>query len=193
MLTRNATMRDIPQMLGLINGYAGEAIMLPRTDFELAEDIRDFIVADNGDGQIAGCGALHIYTPTAAEIRSLAVDPHQKARGIGKDIVERLEVEAARFGLTSIFAFTYVPGFFSKLGYSQVDRGMLPQKAWKDCLRCPKFQNCDEIAVHKAVPASAATWSPSTRALHVLPSNATGPSASTGIPVLGNTVIQKIR
>ena len=191
MLTRNATMRDIPQMLSLINGYAAQAVMLPRTDFELAEDIRDFVVAE-ADGQIVGCGALHIYTPTAAEVRSLAVDPHQKTRGIGKEIVSRLEVEAARFGLTSIFAFTYVPGFFSKLGYSQVDRGMLPQKAWKDCLRCPKFQNCDEIAVHKAVPASSATWSPSTKLLHVLPTNAPAPAVSVGIPVPSHTVIPKI-
>ena len=165
---RKSRMRDIPEMLALINSYASQGAMLPRTDFELAEDIRDFVVAESG-GKIIGCGALHIYTPIAAEVRSLAVDPSQKALGIGRQIVEHLEQEAARYGLTSLFAFTYVPGFFAKLGYALVDRGLLPQKAWKDCLRCPKFQNCDEIAVHKQVAASEATWTASTRPFNVLP------------------------
>lgn len=189
MLTlRNATMRDIPEMLGLINSYAAQGIMLPRTEFELAEDIRDFVVAsDPATGAVAGCGALHIYTPTAAEVRSLAVDPGQKSRGVGKQIVEKLEGEAARFGLTSLFAFTYVPGFFAKLGYGQVDRGLLPQKAWKDCLRCPKFQNCDEIAVHKDVPASAATLVPGTRVFNVLPTNAAGLQVPMGIAPVKQT------
>lgn len=181
MLMRNATMRDIPEMLRLINSYAAQGIMLPRTEFEMAEDIRDFVVAEaEGGGEVVGCGALHIYTPTAAEVRSLAVDPNQKTRGIGREIVARLESEARRFGLTSLFAFTYVPGFFSKLGYSLVDRGSLPQKAWKDCLRCPKFQNCDEIAVHKPVAPTDATLVPSTRAFRVLPSIEAQPSAAGG-------------
>ena len=89
LLTRKARMRDIPEMLALINGYAAQGSMLPRTDFELAEDIRDFIVVDS-DGAIAGCGALHIYTPSAAEVRSLAVDSGKTITGIGRKIVEEL-------------------------------------------------------------------------------------------------------
>ena len=179
MLLRKARMRDIPEMLALINGYAAQGSMLPRTDFELAEDIRDFVVADSGPA-IAGCGALHIYTPTAAEVRSLAVDPTHKSHGIGRQIVEELEREASLYGLTSLFAFTYVPGFFGKLGYAQVDRGLLPQKAWKDCLRCPKFQNCDEIAVHKQVAPTGATWTASTRTFTVLPSPGGTPPPNVG-------------
>lgn len=170
LMLRKARMRDIPGMLSLINGYASQGTMLPRTDFELAEDIRDFVVAES-EGAIVGCGALHIYTPSAAEVRSLAVDPQNKSAGIGRKVVEELEHEAAAYGLTSVFAFTYVPGFFAKLGYAQVDRGLLPQKAWKDCLRCPKFQNCDEIAVHKQMPASALSWDAGTRPFRVLPSS----------------------
>jgi amino-acid N-acetyltransferase len=180
LLLRKARMRDIPEMLALINGYASQGAMLPRTDFELAEDIRDFVVADL-NGAIAGCGALHIYTPTAAEVRSLAVDPAQKAMGIGRKVVEELEREASTYGITSLFAFTYVPGFFSKLGYAQVDRGLLPQKAWKDCLRCPKFQNCDEIAVHKQLASTPATWTPSTRGFHVLPTPAVVLPSNAGV------------
>lgn len=151
---RRALLRDIPDMLGVINAYAAKGIMLPRTEFEMAENIRDFVVAQTGpqDAQplaLVGCGALHFYTPSSAEVRSLAVQPDRKAEGLGRRIIEALEVEAIEHGLANIFAFTYVPGFFTKLGFEQVDRGELPLKAWKDCLRCPKFQACDEIAMLK--------------------------------------------
>ena len=143
---RKASLTDIPPLLSLINAYAAKGIMLPRTEFEMAENIRDFTVAFAGT-QLIGCGALHFYTPTSAEVRSLAVDPGQKAHGLGRRIVESLVEEANHHGLHSLFAFTYVPGFFQKLGFAEVDRGELPLKAWKDCLRCPKFQACDEIAM----------------------------------------------
>jgi amino-acid N-acetyltransferase len=141
-------MQDIPSLLTMINSYASQGVMLPRTDFELAESIRDFSVAEDG-GVVLGCAALHFYTPTAAEVRSLAVSPAAQSRGIGRRIVETLEAEAREADLLSMFAFTYVPGFFAQLGFLEVDRGLLPLKAWKECLRCPKFQNCDEIAVLK--------------------------------------------
>ena len=145
---RKAGMRDIPNILALINSYAAGGVMLPRTEFEMSENIRDFSVAYEGD-TLAGCGALHFYTPTTAEIRSLAVLPEMKANGVGWILVKALESEARDNELEAIFAFTYVPGFFQKLGFTEVERGELPLKAWKDCLRCPKFQSCDEIAMLK--------------------------------------------
>lgn len=148
LLVRKADMRDIRPILSLINSYAAGGIMLPRTEFEMSENIRDFSVAYDGD-RLAGCGALHFYTPTTAEVRSLAVLPELKQNGIGRTLVEALEAEADQNGLEAIFAFTYAPGFFAKSGFIEVERGELPLKAWKDCLRCPKFQNCDEIAVLK--------------------------------------------
>lgn len=144
--------------------------MLPRTEFELAEGIRDFTVALDDSGDLAGCTALHFYTPTAAEVRSLAVHPSQKGRGLGRQLVEYVEREAEEIGISSLFAFTYVPGFFAQLGYAQVDRGLLPQKAWKDCLRCPKFQNCDEIAVFKKLNPAMITEATRTSQLLVLDS-----------------------
>jgi amino-acid N-acetyltransferase len=150
---RKATMRDIAPILSLINGYAANGIMLPRTEFEMSENIRDFSVAYDGDA-LVGCGALHFYTPTTAEVRSLAVLPDAKQNGVGRAVVEVLEQEAYDNGLEVIFAFTYVPGFFERLGFGEVERGELPLKAWKDCLRCPKFQNCDEIAVLKRLRPS---------------------------------------
>jgi amino-acid N-acetyltransferase len=127
-------------------------VMLPRTEFELSENIRDFSVAYDG-ATLVGCGALHFYTPLTAEVRSLAVRLHVKQHGIGRAIVENLEAEARENDLESIFAFTYVPGFFGKLGFAEVERGEMPLKAWKDCLRCPKFESCDEIPVLKRLRA----------------------------------------
>lgn len=152
---RPAKLTDIPPLLELINNYAANGIMLPRTEFEMAENIRDFQVAWE-DGVLAGCGALHFYTPYSGEVRSLAVNPNLKTRGLGRMLVESLEAEARANDLHSLFAFTYVDGFFRKLGFQEIDRGELPLKAWKDCLRCPKFQACDEIAMLKRLKGDAA-------------------------------------
>lgn len=143
---RKANLGDIQAITALVNAYAAQGVMLPRTEFELAEGIRDFTVAYR-DATLVGCGALRIYTPQSAEVRSLAVAPDEKGSGIGRLVVEALVAEGGQLGLESLFAFTYVPGFFAKLGFEEVDRGELPLKAWKDCLRCPKFKACDEIAV----------------------------------------------
>lgn len=147
-----AVCADIPDLLRLINSYAAQGIMLPRTELELAENLRDFTVARE-DGRVLACAALHIYSPASAEIRSLAVEPAAQGRGLGKALVTELEREARALGLQTVFAFTYIPLFFRKLGYREVDRAELPLKAWKDCLRCPKFQCCDETAVMKSLGA----------------------------------------
>jgi amino-acid N-acetyltransferase len=143
---RKASMQDIPALLELINGYAAKGIMLARTEFEMSENMRDFMVAYAGN-QLVGCGALHFYSPTMGEVRSLAVAESHKTHGIGRMLVDSLVYEAKLYGLDAVFAFTYVPGFFGRVGFHEVERGELPLKAWKDCLRCPKFDCCDEIAV----------------------------------------------
>jgi amino-acid N-acetyltransferase len=147
-------MSDIPAMLSLINGYASQGIMLPRTEFEISEGIRDFTVVLE-DQNLTGCAALHFYGPKIAEVRSLAVHPQVKGSGSGRLLMKALEREALEYDLHALFAFTYVPGFFTKLGYREVGRDELPLKAWKDCLRCPKFQACDEIAVMKPLREDA--------------------------------------
>jgi amino-acid N-acetyltransferase len=152
---RKARMADIPAISTLINGYARDGIMLPRNEFELSEGIRDFTVVLDGE-RFAGCAALHFYGPALAEVRSLAVDPTYKGTGAGRMLMDALETEAREFGLEALFAFTYVVRFFERMGYSEVERGDLPLKAWKDCLRCPKFQACDEFAVVKVLKPGVA-------------------------------------
>jgi amino-acid N-acetyltransferase len=146
LLIRKARPSDVAAMLELINGYARTGLMLPRTEFEMCENIRDFSVALRG-GRLAGCGALHFYTPKMAEVRSLAVSQHVKSAGVGRRLVESLVEEARQYGLDVVFAFTYVAQFFQKCGFQPVDRGSLPLKAWKDCIRCPRFNSCDEVPV----------------------------------------------
>jgi amino-acid N-acetyltransferase len=154
LTTRKARMSDIGAILDLINGFAHRGVMLPRTEFELSESIRDFTVVHEG-GTLAGCAALHFYGPAIAEVRSLAVDERRQGTGAGRILMNALEREAREFDLDGVFAFTYVPGFFAKMGYTEVEREALPLKAWKDCLRCPKFQACDEIAVVKLLKPGA--------------------------------------
>lgn len=143
---RKAGMSDIAPLLELINSYAAKGIMLPRTEFEMSENIRDFSVLYSGR-DLVGCGALHFYSPVVGEVRSLAVNPNWTTHGAGRVVVDALIDEARQFSLAAVFAFTYVPGFFRKLAFQEVERGELPLKVWKDCLRCPKFQCCDEIAM----------------------------------------------
>jgi amino-acid N-acetyltransferase len=147
---RKAGMHDIGPILGLINSYAAKGIMLPRTELEVSEDIRDFSVIVTA-GRLVGCGALHFYTPSIGEIRSLAVAEDAKTHGIGRRLIEALVGEASGYSLDAVFAFTYVSDFFRKMGFQEVERGELPLKAWKDCVRCPKFQCCDEIAVMRVL------------------------------------------
>src|ERR1017187_8776653 len=149
-VVRKAGMHDIGPILGLINGYAAKGIMLPRTELEVSEDIRDFSAIVTA-GRLVGCGALHFYTPSIGEIRSLAVAQDAKTHGMGRRLIEALVREASNYSLDAVFAFTYVPGFFGRMGFEEVERGELPLKAWKDCVRCPKFQCCDEIAVMRVL------------------------------------------
>lgn len=158
LTVRKAVMRDIPLILDLINSYAARGIMLPRTEFEMSEAIRDFLVVLQGE-ELLGCGALHFYSPKVGEIRSLAVHEKAKTKGVGRILVESLVREADIYELDIVFAFTYVVEFFNKVGFHAVERGVLPLKAWKDCLRCSKFSACDEIAVLRVLRSDS--WSES--------------------------------
>ncbi len=166
VLIRQAQLSDIPAMLAVINDYASKAVMLPRTELEICESLRDFLVAIDvahdasndpaaASGPLVGCAALHFYTQHMAELRSLAVAPSRSRSGLGRRLTEEILREARQIGVDMVFAFTYVPGFFEKMGFETVDRGALPLKAWKDCVRCPKFQACDEIAMaYKVTPGA---------------------------------------
>ena len=143
---RPATVRDVSAMLKIINDYAAGQIMLARSPLWLFENVRDFLVAERA-GEVMGCGALHVVWGDLAEIRSIAVLPEMKGMGLGLRLAQALLVQAKDLLLPRIFAFTYSPGFFSKLGFREVKHNVLPHKVFGDCLNCPKFNACDEIAM----------------------------------------------
>lgn len=148
-LLRKARVADVGSVHQIINHYANQQLMLPKTHLQLYENLRDFTVAiDPGDERlILGCGALHIYWENIAEIRALAVLSKTTQKGIGTLLVRKLIEEAREYELEQVFAFTYVPKFFARLGFDQVEHSALPLKVYNECFHCPKFNNCDEVAM----------------------------------------------
>ena len=155
MKIRKARTADAIQIHALVNQYAKQEQMLPRTMLSIYENIRDFYVAAeppnaglaNAGDKVLGCSALHFTWGDMAEVRSLAVDEAAGKRGIGRLLVEANIAEAREHGLVQVYAFTYVTGFFSKLGFRVVQHETLPRKVWMDCINCPKFNCCDEVAM----------------------------------------------
>lgn len=143
---RPALVSDVRGIKALVDPFARDGIMLPKTLTDLYENVRDFMVAEV-DGELAGMGALHILWEDLAEIRTLAVHPRHQGKGYGKRLAEVLMAEAERLQVGRVFALTYQERFFKSLGFRVVDKKLLPKKIWGDCIHCKKFPMCDEIAV----------------------------------------------
>lgn len=143
---RPAAIGDVPAIHHLLEIYAAQGNLLPRTMNELYRHLRDFFVVEV-NGQVGGCGALEIFTESLGEVRSLVVDDAWKGRGFGKILVQRIIEEARAIGLRRLMALTYVAPFFHKLGFTTVAKDTLPEKVWGICVKCYKFNNCDETAV----------------------------------------------
>jgi amino-acid N-acetyltransferase len=141
-----ACIGDVGQMHHLINHFADKNEMLARPLSEIYENIRDYFVVREG-GEVIACVALHVMWEDLAEIKSLAVAEGSQQHGIGDQLVKACLDEAKELGLSTIFCLTYKPDFFKRLGFSQVDKMELPHKVWTECFRCPKFPNCDEVAL----------------------------------------------
>ena len=141
-----ARISDVTQMHKLINYFADKDEMLARPLSEIYENIRDYFVVKQGERMIA-CAALHVMWSDLAEIKSVAVAEDSQRQGIGDQLVEACLKEARELGIPTVFCLTYKPAFFEKLGFSQVDKMELPHKVWSECYRCPKFPNCDEVAL----------------------------------------------
>lgn len=144
---RKAEIADAQAIHDLINLFAQRGDMLPRTMGEVYENLRDFFVVRDDSGRFLGCVALHIVWADLAEVKSLAVAEEAQARGVGSLLVNAALDEARRIGLERVFALTYRPVFFERLGFVQADVMTLPRKVWNECYRCPKFPSCNEIAL----------------------------------------------
>lgn len=146
-MIRKARMGDVKAIQKLVAEYAKKGDMLPRSLSEIYENLRDYFVFTEDGGEIAGSAAIHIMWEDLAEVRSVAVREDRMRRGVGTRLVEACISEAIVLGITRVFALTYRPEFFEKLGFFRVDKSELPQKIWTDCLKCSKFPDCDEVAL----------------------------------------------
>ena len=145
---RPANEQDVPGIQVLLNHYAAQGDLLPRTKTDIIRQLEHFRVVDNGEHIIA-CGSLENFTPELAEIRSLMVRKGLKGLGLGRKIVATLIGMAEQRQVKRLMALTYVPDFFHRLGFKTVDKNIFPEKVWGICVNCYKFENCDEIAVLK--------------------------------------------
>jgi amino-acid N-acetyltransferase len=155
MRTREAILPDAERIHDLISNYSGDGTLLPRTLAEICENVRDFIVLED-DGEIVGCGALHLYGVHLAEIRSITVDPGCQSHGGGRRLVRALLAQAKRHKCTCVCLFTRIPEFFSRMGFTVALHQDLPDKIHKDCHQCPRLSRCDEVAMIRGeLPAFA--------------------------------------
>jgi len=141
-----ARVGDANSMHRLISHFADKGEMLPRALSEIYEDIRDYFVVRKGS-QVIACAALHVTWVDLAEIRSLAVDEQEQNQSIGSLLTQACLEEAKELGIPRVFCLVRKPSFFEKHGFQLIDKTELPHKVWAECYRCPKFPDCDEVAL----------------------------------------------
>ncbi|MDO7905483.1 N-acetyltransferase [Paenibacillus sp. JX-17] len=148
VVCRKAVQEDVEPLYEMIQGYAQQGIMLPRSRAVLERQLDLFVVAEV-DGKPVGCGSLCRLGADLVEIRSLGISDGYKGLGIGSKIVKLLIEEAKRQDIPKIMALTYEVAFFEKNGFTVVNKEIFPEKVWTDCVNCSKQHACDEIAVLK--------------------------------------------
>ena len=149
---RGAKLQDAVNIFDLVNSLSGDGTLLRRSYAEICENVRDFVVAesagdDEGHKNFLGCGALHLYGPHLAEVRSIVVKPEAKGQGAGGKLLQALLNEAEEQGVVAVCLFTRIPDFFFHFGFRITDRTTLPDKIYKDCQSCPRLYACDEVAM----------------------------------------------
>ncbi|MFT5259501.1 MAG: amino-acid N-acetyltransferase [Gammaproteobacteria bacterium] len=145
---RSAVASDAKDIHALLLNYSDQEVLLPRAISEIYSIIPQFFVVSHNN-VVIGCGALEVFTAELGEVRSLAVNPQYKGHNLGAALLNEIEDYAKQLGLSKIMALTYVDKFFHKYGYKTVNMTELPEKVWGVCIKCPKFNHCDEIAVLK--------------------------------------------
>jgi len=143
---RPASIIDVPVIAEIVNHHAGAGRMLFKNHAQLYETIRDYGVFEENK-TVIGCVAVGIIWADLAEVRALAVAPGHQGKGVGRSLVEWCVGEARRMGIRKLMSLTYEETFFAKLQFVVVAKETLPLKVWTDCVKCPKNQNCDEIAM----------------------------------------------
>ncbi len=160
-LVRQAKLQDAVNIFELVNSLSGDGTLLRRSYAEICENVRDFHIAESEASVFLGCGALHLYGPHLAEVRSIVVKPEAKGQGAGGRILKALLAEAEEQGVSSVCLFTRIPDFFFQFGFRIAERTALPDKIYKDCQTCPRLYACDEVAMVRGPLPRMAVLGPS--------------------------------
>lgn len=146
-----AKLSDIENMQKLVIPEVESGLILARSSDEIATNIRSYILAKE-NGEIVGFCALHIHTPSLAEIRSLVVKESKRGQKIGQRLVLKAIEEAGMLGLQKLLSLTYRQEFFEKLGFVEIPKESLPEhKIWADCIKCKHFPVCNEVSLIKTL------------------------------------------
>jgi amino-acid N-acetyltransferase len=156
-----AHLQDARNIFDLVNSLSGDGTLLQRSYAEICENIRDFTVAETSEGEFLGCGALHLYGPHLAEVRSIVMKPESKGQGAGGLLLKALVEEAEEHAVLSVCLFTRIPDFFEHFGFRVAERDAMPDKIYKDCQTCPRLYACDEVAMVRGPLPKVAMLGPS--------------------------------
>jgi amino-acid N-acetyltransferase len=156
-----AHLQDARNIFDLVNSLSGDGTLLQRSYAEICENIRDFTVAETQEGEFLGCGALHLYGPHLAEVRSIVMRPEAKGQGAGGLLLKALVEEAEQHAVLSVCLFTRIPDFFEHFGFRVAERDAMPDKIYKDCQTCPRLYACDEVAMVRGPLPKVAMLGPS--------------------------------
>ena len=156
-----ARLQDARNIFDLVNSLSGDGTLLQRSYAEICENIRDFTVAETSEGEFLGCGALHLYGPHLAEVRSIVMKPEAKGQGAGGLLLKALVEEAEQHAVLSVCLFTRIPDFFEHFGFRVAERDAMPDKIYKDCQTCPRLYACDEVAMVRGPLPKVAMLGPS--------------------------------
>jgi amino-acid N-acetyltransferase len=146
----HARVAHAPHIHRLISYWAARTPVLPKSLGQIYENLREFVVALDGDS-VVGAAALHIDWADLAEIRSVVVEDARRGQGVGQLLIEAQIREAEHLGIEKVFVLTDQPGWFARLGFGPIDKADLPHKVWRDCVHCPIFTACTEVALARSV------------------------------------------
>lgn len=133
-MARAADVRGIQQLL---EPYVQRRILLGKDLVVLYEAVQQFVVAEDGDGTLIGCGALHVMWEDLGEIRTLIVADDWLHRGLGRAIVQRLEENARVLGLTRLFCLTFEVEFFTRRGFAPIGEQVVDPDVYSQLIRSP--------------------------------------------------------
>ncbi len=148
IIIRESTVKDINDIFNLTNGMASKGLMLMRSKYKIISMLQNFLVAENRSGRVVGCGAFTLLWNDLGEIMALAVADDYQGMGIGKELVTKLIERGRKLKVPEIIVLTYQVDFFRKMGFSLTDKDKFPRKLWRECLECPKLEQCDETAMN---------------------------------------------